>query len=89
MAVIVVTEGENRIIIDSGANGYLNKGDIDSVLEVAGEGDIYLTQLENPIDIVGYGLMRAKEKGLTVILNPAPASKDIIKYNYSLTKQAF
>ncbi len=80
VAVIVVTEGENRIIIDSGANGYLNKDDIDSVLEIASEGDIYLTQLENPIDIVGYGLARAKEKGLTVILNPAPANPDIIRY---------
>ena len=80
VAVIVVTEGENRIIIDSGANGYLNESDIDSALEIATEGDIYLTQLENPIDIVGYGLMRAKEKGLTVILNPAPATTEIIKY---------
>ena len=80
VAVIVVTEGENRIIIDSGANGYLTKSDIDSALEMAEEGDIYLTQLENPIDVIGYGLKKAKEKGLTVILNPAPASVEIVKY---------
>ena len=80
VAVIVVTQGENRIIIDSGANGYLSKEDIDRVLAIGTEGDIYLTQLENPIDVIGYGLEKAKEKGLFTVLNPAPASKDILKY---------
>lgn len=80
VAVIVVTEGENRIIIDSGANGYLTERDIDSALEHFQAGDIYLTQLENPIDIIGYGLKKAKEKGLFVVLNPAPANRDIVKY---------
>ena len=80
VAIIVVTEGENRIIIDSGANGLLTNEDIDKMLNEASEGDIYLTQLENPIDVIGYGLKRAKEKGLCVVLNPAPASTDIVKY---------
>ena len=80
VAVIVVTNGENRIIIDSGANGHLTKSDIDGVLEIANEGDIYLTQLENPIDVIGYGLKQAKEKGLLTVLNPAPANCDILKY---------
>lgn len=80
VAVIVVTQGENRIIIDSGANGHLCTEDIDRVLEVACPGDIYLTQLENPIDVIGYGLKKAKEKGLLTVLNPAPANRDILKY---------
>lgn len=80
VAVIVVTEGENRIIIDSGANELVTKDDIDSFLEKAEKGDIFLTQLENPIDIVGYALEKAKEKGLLVVLNPAPANKEIKKY---------
>ena len=80
VAVIVVTEGENRIIIDSGANGLLKEEHIDKMLEFASEGDIYLTQLENPIDIIGYGLKKAKGKGLFTVLNPAPASCDIKKY---------
>ena len=83
VAVIVVTEGENRIIIDSGANGLLESSHIDKMLEIANEGDIYLTQLENPIDVIGYGLKKAKEKGLFTVLNPAPASLEIKKYfNY-------
>lgn len=80
VAVIVVTEGENRIIIDSGANSHLTEKDIDRVLQIANEGDIYLTQLENPIDVIGYGLKKAKEKGLFTVLNPAPANTDILKY---------
>ena len=80
VAVIVVTEGENRIILDSGANAHLTENDIDKMLEIASEGDIFLTQLENPIDVIGYGLKRAKEKGLFVVLNPAPANVGIKEY---------
>lgn len=80
VAVIVVTEGENRIIIDSGANALITKEDINSFLASAKAGDIFLTQLENPIDIVGYGLEKAREKGMVVVLNPAPANQEIKKY---------
>ena len=80
VAIIVVTKGENRIILDSGANAHLTESDIDKMLEIASEGDIYLTQLENPIPVIGYGLKKAKEKGLTVVLNPAPASLQIKEY---------
>ncbi len=80
IAIIVVVDGDNRIILDKGANGCLTEQDIDKVLETAQEGDIYLTQLENPIDIIGYGLKKAKEKGMFVVLNPAPANIEIKKY---------
>lgn len=79
-AMIIVVDGDNRIILDKGANGCLTQQDIDNALEKAQEGDIYLTQLENPIEIIGYGLKRAKEKGMYVILNPAPANKEIAPY---------
>ena len=79
-AVIVVTGGENRIIIDTGANGCLTKEDVDEFLKDAATGDIYLTQLENPVDVIGYGLQKAKEKGLFVVLNPAPANTAIMPY---------
>ena len=79
-AVIVVTGSENRIIIDAGANGCLTKADIDGFLKNACAGDLYLTQLENPIDVIGYGLQKAKEKGMFVVLNPAPANVGIMPY---------
>ena len=79
-AVIIVTNGDNRIVLDKGANGFLQKEDIDAVLREAESGDIYLTQLENPIDVVGYGLMKAKKAGLITVLNPAPANAEIERY---------
>lgn len=79
-AVIVVIEGDNRIILDKGANACLTEQDIDEALAGAKAGDIYLTQLENPINVIGYGLKKAKEKGLYVILNPAPANVEIKPY---------
>lgn len=79
-AVIVVVNGDNRIILDKGANACLTEKDIDHVLATANAGDIYLTQLENPIEIIGYGLKKAKEKGMCVVLNPAPANKEIEPY---------
>ena len=79
-AVIIVVDGDNRIILDKGANACLTQQDIDNALKNAQEGDIYLTQLENPIEIIGYGLKKAKEKGMYVVLNPAPADKKIAPY---------
>ena len=80
IAMIIVTENNNRIILDKGANACLTKEDIDEFLKDAGESDVYLTQLENPIDIVGYGLKKAKEKGMYTVLNPAPADQKIAEY---------
>ena len=79
-AIIIVENGDNRIILDKGANNCLSKTDIDNFLSNAKSGDYYLTQLENPIDIIGYGIKKAKEKGLIVVLNPAPANADILPY---------
>lgn len=79
-AIIVITNGNNRIIVDKGANDHVSKEDIDAFLSEAVEGDIFLTQAENPIEIIGYGLKKAREKKLYTILNPAPASEDILPY---------
>lgn len=79
-AIIIVENGDNRIILDKGANACLTEADIDNVLQTASSGDIYLTQLENSIDVIGYGLKKAREKGMFVVLNPAPANRDIEKY---------
>ncbi|MBR1867673.1 MAG: ribokinase [Clostridia bacterium] len=79
-AIIVIVDGNNRIILDRGANACITEEDIDKTLEIAEKGDIYLTQLENPIEVIGYGLKKAKEKGLFVALNPAPANKEILPY---------
>lgn len=80
IAVIVLAEGDNRIIVDAGANALVTHDDIESLLSEASRGDIFLTQLENPCEVVGYALKRAKEKGLYTVLNPAPWNDGIKPY---------
>lgn len=79
-AVIVVENGDNRIILDKGANAWITETDVDAFLKTANVGDIFLTQLENPIEAIGYALKVAKEKKMFTILNPAPANLEIEKY---------
>ena len=79
-AVIVLTDGDNRILLDPGANAKLTEADVDRTLAGAKPGDILLAPLENPIPVIGYALKRGRELGMFVMLNPAPANRDILPY---------
>lgn len=61
---------ENSIIVVPGANYDIKISDIDEIN--FSEFDILLLQLENNMDAVTYAIKKAKEKGLLVVLNPAP-----------------
>ena len=74
IAVIVVVDGDNRIILDAGANGKVSKQLVDKAFETAEKGDFVICQLEIAQDIVEYAFEKAKQKGLTTVLNPAPAA---------------
>lgn len=80
IAMIMIAEKNNAIILDRGANLKVNISDVDKFLENANEGDIFLAQLEMNIEVVGYALKTAKEKGMVVVLNPAPMDINITKY---------
>ena len=54
IAVIILSQGDNRIILDKGANACITESDVDKFLSTAKQGDIFLTQLENPIEVTGY-----------------------------------
>ena len=75
IAVIVVVDHDNRIILDKGSNALVDKKLIDNALKDANEGDYVVCQLEIPQESVKYAFEVAKSKGLTTILNPAPAAK--------------
>lgn len=64
---------ENSIIVVPGANYDIKISDIDKIN--FSEFDILLLQLENNMDAVTYAIKKAKEKGLLVVLNPAPFHK--------------
>lgn len=89
VALISVDDhAENSIVVASGANMQLNEQDVDHVVEEMCEGDILLMQLEIPLQTVMYAAKKAFEKGVKVILNPAPACnlpKELFKYLYMIT----
>jgi ribokinase len=74
-AVILLTGGNNRIVIDGGANGAVAFQDVKTALDQkAAAGDLFVCQLEVPLGVVEDALVYAKSKGLTTVLNPAPAT---------------
>jgi len=84
IAGIIVNHGDNRIIINSGANKHLHFKQVKDILsKEAKQGDVFLTQLEIPLETVKESLAYAKKLGLKTILNPAPAKslpKEIYQY---------
>ncbi|MGQ9696188.1 MAG: ribokinase [Thermodesulfobacteriota bacterium] len=75
MALIeLVPRGENRIIVFPGANGYLQPRDLHQNKGIWEETGFLVMQLEIPLPTVKEALHMAKERGLTTILNPAPAA---------------
>lgn len=65
--------GENCIVVASGANAALSLDDIEGAKSSICEAGIVLLQLETPLESVAYAAKMAKESGVKVILNPAPA----------------
>jgi ribokinase len=85
--IMVDRNGENCIVVASGANGSLSPKDIDKAKHVIESADILLMQLEVPIDTVEYAARLAFEKGIKVVLNPAPAaflSNEILHCLYTI-----
>ncbi len=79
VALIAVDEaGQNQISVASGANAGLTPADVAAVDDATfAEAKVFLTCLESPLETVIAGLKRAKQHGLTTILNPAPANAAI------------
>lgn len=74
IAVIEVDgSGENHIIVIPGTNGLVNNEFIDEQIDYLYQCDIFLFQLEIPLDTVIYAMKKLKEKNKVVILDPAPA----------------
>ena len=73
-AMIMVDEtGQNLIAFSPGAAEHLSLTDIERALRPLRAGGIFLAQLELGTEIVFPALTLAKQHGLTVIWNPAPA----------------
>ena len=71
-AIIVVdSSGQNSIVLSPGANSKVTPADVDVVSFQ--DADLLLLQLEIPLETVTHAISVARQNGLRVILNPAPA----------------
>ncbi len=75
--VTVNKEGNNSIIIIHGANYCADIPYIEEKIDIIEQSDIVVLQLEIPLNTVMYVAKKAKAMGKTVILDPAPAIKDL------------
>lgn len=85
VAVITVDDaGENNIIIISGANGQVNQQDVERLWDLLSGCTTLLLQLEIPLPAVLAAAQAARQVGVKVILDPAPARTDIPSELYPL-----
>ena len=75
-AYIFVEEssGDNAIIIAPGAAKKISTADLQNRADLISKADVFVTQLEQPMDAAVKGLEIAKAAGVQTILNPAPAA---------------
>ena len=78
VAVIIVDQkGENSIVVASGANSYVTPDDVFEHEALFAQADVVVMQLELPIIAVMAARKLAAKHGKPVILDPAPARKNL------------
>ena len=75
--ISVDEKGENSIIVVQGANSKLTTEMIDKHGDLIENADIIIMQLEIPLEVVKYVKCLGKKKNKVVILDPAPAKKNL------------
>lgn len=74
VAVIDVEDsGENRIVVVPGANAQVGAEDLKRLERVLEGAAVLLLQLEVPLEVVLQAARLARARGVTVVLDPAPA----------------
>jgi ribokinase len=71
--IAVSSDGENMIVVASGANYKVSPDDVNNARELMRETDLLLVQLECPLEAVTAAINLANAYGVPVVLNPAPA----------------
>ena len=75
--ILVDSTSQNRILIHKGANACLTPEVIDEAAEALKECGLIVLQLEVPIETVYAAIDFGKANDIPVLLNPAPANKDL------------
>lgn len=71
--IFVDQDSNNSIVIVKGANGLLTPEDVANAADVIAECKLLVLQLEIPLETVYAAIDVAVERGVPVLLNPAPA----------------
>ena len=72
IALVTIVDGDNFIILNSGANDFLTPDAIENKRDMISKADYVVMQLEIPIETVMRTVQIAKENNTKVVLNPAP-----------------
>ena len=83
--IAVDTEGNNSIIVVTGANDLLTAEEVEAARPAIAASSILVCQLEIPLDINLAALRIAREEGVKTIFNPAPARSEIPQEFYQLS----
>ena len=73
--IFVGPEGQNMIAVAPGANGRLDKVDIERAVATLQSGDVLVMQLEIPMAVITPAAVAARRAGGRVLLNAAPAQR--------------
>jgi len=84
VALIAVGEDENQIIVVPGANERASSADLERLQPLLPQATALLLQLEIPLPAVQAAAKMARQAGVTVILDPAPAPQHFPETLYSL-----
>ena len=72
-AFIELCHSDNRILVVPGSNDSTNEAYVQAILSEILNHDVFLFQLETPLEMLEYLIPILHEQGKIIILNPAPA----------------
>lgn len=73
--ILLQQSGENSILVNSGANAFIQKEDVENARQLIEGADVVVAQFEVPIPRIIEAFEIARQAGVSTILNPAPALK--------------
>jgi len=77
--ILVAEDGQNMIVVTSGANGRVSPADIDAAEALIAGASAVVVQLEIPLPAVRRALDIARAHGILSIVNPAPADPGVLE----------
>jgi ribokinase len=83
--IAVDKDGNNSIIIVTGANDLLTEEEIEAARTAIASASVLICQLEIPLPITLKALEVAREEGVQTILNPAPGRENLPNRFYELS----